>query len=112
MTGVTPAIPGLLGLPKDWLQARLGAWRFRKRRAASPRCMAAIGRRLAPQDVTAVASYLALQPVSVAAKPAPTLPLPLTMQCDGIPRLRPASGAGQWLPPQLSSRWLRPSWWG
>lgn len=86
MNGVAPAIPGLLGLPKDYLLAQLGAWRVGKRQAASPDCMGEISRRLLPQDLTAVASYLSLQPVPVVSKPAPGLPLPLPLECGGMPR--------------------------
>lgn len=86
MTGVAPAIPGLLGLPKDYLQAQLGAWRVGKRRAAAPDCMAQISQRLLPQDLTAVASYLSLQVVPAVSKAAPGLPLPLPLACGGMPR--------------------------
>ncbi len=41
MTGRAPFIPGLLGLPRDYLNAQLGAWRSGKRRALPPDCMAA-----------------------------------------------------------------------
>jgi cytochrome c553 len=33
MTGVAPHIPGLLGLPRDYLNAQLGAWKAGQRRA-------------------------------------------------------------------------------
>lgn len=86
MTGVAPTIPGLLGLPKDYLQAQLGAWRAGKRRAAAPDCMGEISHRLLPQDLTAVASYLSMLVVPAASKPAAGLPLPLPLACGGVPQ--------------------------
>ena len=37
LTGVAPYVPGLLGLPRDYLNAQLGAWRTGQRRAMSAR---------------------------------------------------------------------------
>lgn len=59
LTGVTPDIPGLLGLPRDYLNAQLGAWRTGQRRALAPDCMAEIARRLSPEDLAAVTAWLA-----------------------------------------------------
>ena len=86
MTGVAPAIPGLLGLPKDYLLGQLGAWRVGQRRSTSPDCMREISHRLSPQDLSAVATYLSRQPVPAASKPAAGLPLPLPMACGSVPR--------------------------
>lgn len=63
LTGLLPATPGLLGLPRDYLAAQLGAWRAGERRAHAPDCMAEIVRRLGPDDVAAVSAWLAAQPV-------------------------------------------------
>ncbi|HVZ43372.1 MAG TPA: cytochrome C [Ramlibacter sp.] len=71
LTGVLPTIPGLVGLPRDYLNAQLGAWRSGQRRAHAPDCMAEIASRLAPEDVVAIAGWLAAQPVPAAAKPSP-----------------------------------------
>lgn len=71
LTGVQPAIPGLLGLPRDYLNAQLGAWRNGQRRALAPDCMAEIARRLSPDDLSAVTSFLAAQPLPKDAHPAP-----------------------------------------
>jgi hypothetical protein len=46
MTGVAPHIPGLLGLPRDYLNAQLGAWKAGQRRAHAPDCMKAVVARL------------------------------------------------------------------
>src|SRR3954469_12698470 len=58
LTGVAPSVPGLLGLPRDYLNAQLGAWRTGQRRALSPDCMAEIARRLSPEDLSAVTAFL------------------------------------------------------
>ncbi len=81
MTGVQPAIPGLLGLPRDYLIGQLGGWQTGQRRATAPDCMAQIAKRLSGEDVSAVASWLAAQPLPGDAKPADRLPAPLPIAC-------------------------------
>jgi cytochrome c553 len=81
MTGVAPAMPGLLGLPRDYIQAQFGAWRNGVRRAAEPDCMGEIARRLSPEDLTAMATWLSAQPVKHGVGGAGNLPQPLPMQC-------------------------------
>lgn len=71
LTGVQPATPGLVGLPRDYLIAQLGAWRTRVRQAIPPDCMRDIADRLAGEDVTAVAAWLAAQTPPADAKPDP-----------------------------------------
>ncbi|TFZ03130.1 c-type cytochrome [Ramlibacter henchirensis] len=63
LTGIQPNTPGLLGLSRDYLNAQLGAWRTGQRRAHAPDCMAQIARALSPEDLVAVASWLAAQPL-------------------------------------------------
>lgn len=84
MTGVAPAIPGLLGLPRDYLNSQLGAWTTGQRRALAPDCMAQIARQLSPEEVSAVSAWLAAQPVPAGGKPAAALPAPLPVQCGGV----------------------------
>lgn len=79
MTGVAPALPGLLGLPRDYLLAQFGAWRAGERRARAPDCMADIARKLSPADVTAMADWLSSQAVRGAV--ADRLPAPLPLEC-------------------------------
>lgn len=83
LTGVLPAVPGLLGLPRDYLLGQLGAWRQGERRAAAPDCMATLTRRLADADIEAVTAWLAAQPPAADMKPAApgTLPQPLPLEC-------------------------------
>lgn len=70
LTGVAPAVPGLLGLPRDYVNSQFGAWRIGARHAAAPDCMAEITRRLGVDDSSAVAAYLASRPVPANAAPA------------------------------------------
>jgi cytochrome c553 len=90
MTGRAPFIPGLLGLPRDYLNAQLGAWRSGQRRALPPDCMAQVAERLSPEDIGAVSAWLAAQPVpahaTAASEPARTLPF----ACGGVA----SAGAG------------------
>ncbi len=86
MMGVAPAIPGLLGLPRDYVNAQLGAWRSGKRRAQAPDCMAHVAQQLSLADIDAVSQWLAAQPVPPGGKPLAQLPdghkLPAT--CGGV----------------------------
>jgi cytochrome c553 len=98
LTGVQPNMPGLLGLPRDYLNAQLGAWRTGQRRALAPDCMAEIARRLSAEDLSAVTAFLAAEPLpdnpkavsAVTAQPPkrrgrkaapPPAPEPLPMRC-------------------------------
>lgn len=69
LTGALPNVPGLLGLPRDYLNAQLGGWRTHQRQAHAPDCMAHVAGRLQPQDVAAVTHWLASQPVPQQGKP-------------------------------------------
>ncbi|MES2977024.1 MAG: c-type cytochrome [Pseudomonadota bacterium] len=69
MTGVLPNVPGLLGLPRDYLNAQLGAWKTGKRRAHAPDCMAQVVQRLSLEDIHAASTWLAAQPVPSGGKP-------------------------------------------
>ena len=59
LTGVEPDIPGLVGLPYDYISAQLGAWRTHTRATVAPDCMAEVAGRLSEADITAVAAWLA-----------------------------------------------------
>lgn len=71
MTGVLPQVPGLLGLPRDYLNAQLGAWKAGKRRAHAPDCMAEVVNRLSTDDIQAISSWLAAQPVPLQSEAVP-----------------------------------------
>jgi len=86
LTGVQPAIPGLLGLPRLYVSSQLGSWLTDARHALAPDCMAEIGRRMSTDDINAVASWLAVQPMPADPKPAAAPAGPLPMACGGMPR--------------------------
>jgi cytochrome c553 len=87
MMGVQPSTPALLGLPRDYLAAQLGAWQTGLRRAHAPDCMGRIAQELTPSDIDAVSNWLATQPVPAfakpASKPATSLTQDLSEQCGG-----------------------------
>ncbi|WP_119153817.1 c-type cytochrome [Caldimonas tepidiphila] len=84
LTGVQPAIPGLLGLPRDYLNGQLGAWQTGQRRAHAPDCMAQVARQLSPQDIGAISTWLSSQPLPADAKPAAALQAPMPLRCGGV----------------------------
>ena len=84
MTGLNPSIPGLLGLPRDYLNSQLGAWKTGQRRAHAPDCMADIARQLSPEEVSAVSAWLAAQPVPGTGKPADRLAGAMPVRCGGV----------------------------
>ena len=91
LTGVQPNVPGLLGLPLDYLNAQLGAWQTAQRRAHAPDCMAEIVKRMPAQDLIAVSSWLARQPLPADTRPAERPPagpaLPEALRCGSAPEL-------------------------
>jgi cytochrome c553 len=84
LTGVVPAIPSIVGLPRDYLIAQLMAWRSGTRRSHEPDCMALIAKRLSNEDITSVAAWLASQPVLGRAA-VPATPPSLPIDCGGVP---------------------------
>jgi len=85
LTGVNPAVPGLLGLPRDYLIGQLGAWKTGLRKAFAPDCMAHVTQRLQPVDIAAVSSWLAAQPLPTNAYAAPPTREPLLLKCGLTP---------------------------
>lgn len=83
MTGVAPNVPGLLGLPRDYVNSQLGAWKTGQRKAHAPDCMKAVVDKLGMDDVNAVASWLAAQPLPQDTKPARSQP-PLAAGASAI----------------------------
>jgi cytochrome c553 len=71
LAGMEPGIPGLLGLRPNYISAQLGAFRYGTRTAKAPDCMQTVAARLTEADVTAVAAWLASQPVPADLSPAP-----------------------------------------
>jgi cytochrome c553 len=86
LTGMQPAIPGLIGLDSDYILAQLGAWQTGVRHAQEPDCMAKIAAKLSGTDIAAVGAWLASQPVSPTTMPAPDKRQPLPLACGSQPR--------------------------
>ena len=89
LTGALPAIPGLVGLPRDYINAQFGAWRNGARHAHAPDCMNTIAARLSLSDVAAVSAWLASAPLPADQAPAAALARPLPLACGSAPEGRP-----------------------
>ena len=89
LMGVAPAVPALIGMPRDYLNAQLGGWRTGNRHALEPDCMAQVARLLKADDISALSQWLAAVPVPAGAKPAPRSTLALPIDCGGVPGVRP-----------------------
>lgn len=87
LTGVRPNVPGLLGLPRDYLIGQLGGWQTGLRKAFEPDCMAHVAQKLAPSEVSAVAAWLAKQPLPADTYPAAALPEPMPLRCGAAPEV-------------------------
>ncbi|WP_425488850.1 c-type cytochrome [Dyella caseinilytica] len=79
LTGTEPSVPGLVGLPYDYISSQLGSWRTGTRASAAPDCMSDIANRLQPADITAIAAWLASKevPSDTHAQPAGSITPPL-----------------------------------
>lgn len=84
LTGVQPFIPGLLSLPRDYLNGQMGAWRSGQRRAVAPDCMAQIAKTLKEDEINAISQWLASQALPAGAKPAQAWPAALPLDCGGL----------------------------
>jgi cytochrome c553 len=83
LTGMEPAIPGLVGLFSDYIAAQMGAWKNGTRHSIESDCMRDVAKLLTPADITAVSAWLASQPV-LDPKPLPAGSLKLPMDCGGL----------------------------
>ncbi len=96
LTGVNPDVPGLLGLPGDYINAQLGGWQTGQRGTTAPDCMAAIAKRMTAADIHAAARWLSTQPVPLQARAAdhkpPANPANVDLQCARLtgPQAAPA----------------------
>ncbi len=86
LTGMEPAIPGLLGLRANYISAQLGAFRYGTRTAKAPDCMQNVAGHLTEADVTAVAAWLASRPAPADASPAPEGAWTLPLACGSEPQ--------------------------
>jgi len=85
LTGMEPAIPGLVGLRASYISAQLGAFRYGTRTAPEPDCMQLVAASLSESDVTAVAAWLASQPVPSDPSPVPKGTLQMPLGCGSEP---------------------------
>lgn len=84
LTGMQPAIPGVVGLYSDYIAQQLSAWRSGQRKSKSPDCMALIASRLEPTDIAAVAGWLAFQTAPQHAQPAAPSKQKLPLDCGSV----------------------------
>ena len=84
LTGLEPAIPGLVGLYPPYIASQLGAWKDGKRQAMKPDCMHEVAKVLTPHDIAAITAWLVAQPVPADLRPAPAGSLKLPLECGGL----------------------------
>jgi cytochrome c553 len=85
LTGMEPAIPGLVGLHASYISAQLGAWRYGTRTAPAPDCMQIVASSLTEGDVAAVAAWLASVPIPADPSPVARGTLPMPLACGSEP---------------------------
>jgi cytochrome c553 len=85
LTGMEPAIPGLVGLHASYISAQLGAWRYGTRTAPAPDCMQLVAASLTESDVTAVAAWLASLPIPTDPSSVPQGTLTMPFACGSEP---------------------------
>ncbi len=86
LTGIAPTIPGLIGLPYDYLSAQFGAWKNGTRHAAKPDCMGKISSALTVDEVGAALAWLAAQPVPPDTAPTALATEKLPIVCGSFPQ--------------------------
>lgn len=84
LSGIAPAVPGLLGLRMEYLTAQMGGWQAGTRRAAAPDCMHTIAGKLSGADITAVSAWLATRPHSEKHPPLDEAPREWPLDCGSI----------------------------
>ncbi len=94
LMGMQPATPGLLGLPRDYVVAQLGAWRTGSRRAMAPDCMAHVARALTPTDIHAVSTWLSAQTPPSDSRPAAAPRAASPLECGGAVEAADPGAAG------------------
>ena len=86
LTGREPGIPGLVGLPAQYISAQLGAWRYGTRTAVAPDCMQVIASTLNEGEVTAVSAWIASLPAPANGAPLKESSVRLPMNCGSQQR--------------------------
>jgi cytochrome c553 len=69
-------------LPRDYVNSQIGAWKEGSRKAQTPDCMHKVVKQLTPADVSAVAGWLAAQPIPGNGKPAVQQTVAIAANCD------------------------------
>lgn len=92
LSGVAPAIPSVLGLPRQYMNAQFGAWRSGRLRSIEPDCMAEVARRIAAEDVPLLTAWLASQRVPADSRPAKAARR-LPLECGSVAAPQPATPA-------------------
>ncbi len=82
MTGMLPATPGLLGLPRDYINSQIGSWKEGTRKSTAPNCMNKVAKQLRAEDLSAVAGWLAAQPVPANGKAEAMKVVSIAEKCD------------------------------
>lgn len=85
LMGTVPFIPGLLGLPRVYMIAQLGAWQSGGvLRGQTTHCMSEIAKQLTTHETNALAAWLAAQPVPENTGPAAALSVEMVRRCGSI----------------------------
>lgn len=85
LMGVTPFIPGLLGLSRIYITAQFGSWRNGGLiRGQVSDCMSDIAKKLTDDEIVALAKWLPSQPASGALSPPEALSSELAQRCGSI----------------------------
>lgn len=85
LAGLEPAIPGLVGLPEEYVVAQFGGWRAGVRTAQAPDCMAGIARALDPGEIRAIATWLSVQAHDEPQRPAAAGSFLPPLTCADLP---------------------------
>ena len=104
LTGMQPAIPGLVGLSAHYIASQMGAWRIGQRQAYEPDCMAEIASRLTSEDVAAIAAWLGSLPTPRSAAPLTAGSLRLPLECGSASVPKPAAPAAPTGLPERAQR--------
>ncbi len=86
LAGLEPAIPGLIGLPEEYVVAQFGGWRTGVRTAQAPDCMAGIARALEPGEIRAIAAWLSVQAHDEPQRPAAAGSFLPPLACADLPQ--------------------------
>jgi len=84
LTGMEPAIPGLVGLYPPYVASQLGAWKSGTRHAMAPDCMHEVAKVLTEKDIGAITAWLVAQPVPANVRAAPAGSWKLPLECGGL----------------------------